>query len=149
MPFPRFELFLMGAVWAVMPGLAFSQEASVEVVIEGLRSDQGRVIVSVYTSEETFLESERSEFRVTSEIPPGTRQVLLRLNAPDGPFALGLLHDEDGDGEMDTNFIGMPKEGMGASNNPKSRFGPPDWEDAVVQQVQKGDRLVIQANYLF
>lgn len=149
MQLSRLKSFLFGAVWVVMPGLAFSQETPVEVVVEGLRSDQGRVIVSVYTNEDSFLDSDQSEFRVTSRIPPGTRQISVKFNAPEGPFALGVLHDEDDDGEMDTNFIGMPKEGMGASNNPKSRFGPPDWEDARVEAVESGDTLVIQANYLF
>lgn len=137
------------AMLVALPTTLCAQDIPVQVIVDSLRSDEGRVVVSVYTSEESFLQSELAEFRVASEVPPGTRQVSLRFMVPAGPFAMGVLHDEDGDGEMDTNFIGMPKEGMGATNNPKSRFGPPGWEDALVESAEPDQQFIIQANYLF
>ena len=41
------------------------------------------------------------------------------------------MHDENRNGKLDTNFLGIPKEGVGASNNPKSRFGPPSFEESM------------------
>ena len=49
---------------------------------------------------------------------------------PAGTWAVSVIHDEDGDGDLRTNFIGMPREGVGSSNDPKPRMGPPRWSDA-------------------
>ena len=48
--------------------------------------------------------------------------------APKKEYGVSMLHDEDANGEMKTNWIGMPKEGIGVSNNAKGRFGPPSWK---------------------
>jgi uncharacterized protein (DUF2141 family) len=47
-----------------------------------------------------------------------------------GTYAVALFHDENGDGKLDTNFMGVPREGVGVSNNKLRSFGPPRWDDA-------------------
>lgn len=54
-----------------------------------------------------------------------------------GTYAVALFHDENGDGKLDTNFLGIPREGVGVSNNKIRSLGPPTWEDAKF--VLKGD----------
>lgn len=49
---------------------------------------------------------------------------------PPGRYAIMVLHDENKSGDMDTSFLGLPKEGYGASNNAKASFGPPKFEAA-------------------
>ena len=39
-------------------------------------------------------------------------------NLAPGSYVASVQHDEDGNGKLKTNFIGMPKEGIGLSNNP-------------------------------
>jgi uncharacterized protein (DUF2141 family) len=39
-----------------------------------------------------------------------------------------VFHDENKDGELDTNILGIPSEDYGFSNNVSSWFGPPSWE---------------------
>jgi uncharacterized protein (DUF2141 family) len=46
---------------------------------------------------------------------------------PQGTYALTALHDENGNGKLDT-FLGIPREGFAFSNNPKVGFGPPSYE---------------------
>ena len=45
-----------------------------------------------------------------------------------GDYAVQVLQDFDGDGFMTYNWLGLPKEPWGISNNPPIRFGPPKWE---------------------
>ena len=52
-------------------------------------------------------------------------------NAAPGKYAVSVFHDENSNGKMDTNFVGMPKEGVGASNNAKGHFGPPKFDAAA------------------
>ena len=39
------------------------------------------------------------------------------------------MHDENGNGELDANFVGIPREPWAFSNNARGNFGPPTWED--------------------
>jgi len=41
-----------------------------------------------------------------------------------GKYAVSVFHDENSNGKLDTNFLGIPREGVGASNNAKGHFGP-------------------------
>lgn len=49
---------------------------------------------------------------------------------PFGEYAIKLFHDENMDGELDTNFLGIPTEDYGFSNNVRGTFGPADYDDA-------------------
>ena len=48
---------------------------------------------------------------------------------------------------MDTNFLGYPLEGFGASNNPKFRFGPPSYDDSKFIFSQDGMTIYIEMKY--
>ena len=48
-----------------------------------------------------------------------------------GRYAAQLFYDENGNGKVDRALFGIPKEGVGFSNDAKIRFGPPKWEDAA------------------
>jgi uncharacterized protein (DUF2141 family) len=57
--------------------------------------------------------------------------VRTELELPLGEYALSVFYDRNGNGEMDTNFIGMPKEPIALSNDAVAKLGPPKYEDAV------------------
>ncbi|TVQ67504.1 MAG: DUF2141 domain-containing protein [Balneolaceae bacterium] len=50
-----------------------------------------------------------------------------------GPRAVRLFHDENSNDTLDTNFFGIPSEGYGFSNNPRSRFGEPSFKDRLFE----------------
>jgi uncharacterized protein (DUF2141 family) len=52
---------------------------------------------------------------------------------PKGEYAVSFVHDENDNKKMDTNFIGIPKEDFGCSNNATGVMGPPKYEDAKFQ----------------
>jgi uncharacterized protein (DUF2141 family) len=52
-------------------------------------------------------------------------------NIPFGEYAVAVLHDMDKDRKLDTNFLGIPREDLGCSNNAKGGpLGPPAWAKA-------------------
>ena len=53
-------------------------------------------------------------------------------DVPHGTYAVRLYHDEDDDGELDTNLFGVPQEAFGFSNNARGSMGPPDFRKAAV-----------------
>jgi len=52
---------------------------------------------------------------------------------PPGVYAVSVFHDENMNQKLDKNFVGVPKEGYGDSNNPKKKMGPPSFEETKFQ----------------
>lgn len=102
------------------------------VEISGLKNSTGDVYISVYDSKSTWLSDETVANKkvVISDALDGDL-VRTELQLPLGDYALSVFYDKDDDGELDTNFIGMPKEPIALSNNAVAKFGPPKYADAV------------------
>lgn len=100
--------------------------------ISGLKGAAGSVYIAVYNSDSTWLEDEvvLSRAVVIADALEG-ELVRTELQLPMGEYAVLAFHDEDGDGELDTNFIGIPSEPIAVSNNAPAKFGPPAYADAV------------------
>lgn len=61
---------------------------------------------------------------------PAAQAATLRVgDLASGDYAIALIHDENGNGRLDTRF-GIPIEGVGFSNNPRLLFGPPSFAAA-------------------
>jgi uncharacterized protein (DUF2141 family) len=59
-----------------------------------------------------------------------------------------VLHDENANAKMDTTLIGLPKEGWGASLNPKPRMRAPRFEEAKFQLAAPSHSLQIEILYI-
>jgi uncharacterized protein (DUF2141 family) len=66
---------------------------------------------------------------------------------PQGAYAVYVFHDENLNGKMDTNFVGMPVEGYGMSNNPKKRMGRPSFDETNFQMNQPKCAIEIKMIY--
>jgi uncharacterized protein (DUF2141 family) len=65
-----------------------------------------------------------------------------------GKYAFKYFHDENNNNKkMDTNVIGIPKEGYGFSNNAKGRFGPPDFKDTIFE-IKNDTTIICTINYI-
>lgn len=62
-------------------------------------------------------------------IPRGARQMLIRVDLPPGTYAVSVYEDLNGNHKLDHNFLGIPREPVGASNNPHARMGPPRFKE--------------------
>lgn len=50
-----------------------------------------------------------------------------------GKYAIKVYHDENSNQKLDTNFMGMPKEKWGVSNNVEAKLGPPDFKKMLFE----------------
>jgi uncharacterized protein (DUF2141 family) len=62
---------------------------------------------------------------------------------PAGSYGISAFHDEDNDGELDTNVVGYPVEEYCASNNARNTFSAPSWKDAMFKY--KGGTVRLRA----
>ncbi|MFL9927632.1 DUF2141 domain-containing protein [Herbaspirillum lusitanum] len=68
----------------------------------------------------------------TMQMRDGSAQLVF-LGLPPGRYALKSFADENGNGKLDTNIVGLPTERYGFSNNAKGRMGPPGFDAAAIQ----------------
>ena len=104
--------------------------AVVQLTVIGLKNDIGDVKVGLFDSAESFNGKTKDKF-AGAVIKIQNKKIQYIFPAvPYGEYAIKLFHDEDGDDEIDTNFLGIPTESYGFSNNAKGFFGPPSFKTA-------------------
>jgi uncharacterized protein (DUF2141 family) len=119
---------------------------TITVMVVDLRSNDGKVGLTLFDAEEGFpSEPDNAIRKLYIDINNKTAQATFE-NVPEGKYAIAAYHDEDEDGEIETNWIGIPREGTGSSNNPKGRMGPPRYEDCEFDTRITKD-LVIKMKY--
>ena len=107
-----------------------SQNSSILIVnFKGMKSDVGKVYVGLHNTEDGFLKEHFREAIV--KVENKTAQVRFE-NLPGGEYAISAFHDENDNEKLDTNFIGIPREPIGVSNNAKGFMGPPKYKDAKI-----------------
>ena len=132
----RLRLFRAAAACAMsLAALAAAPAVAAELVIEvrGVRSGAGRVYVAVHAPREgeDFPYAKGMVAGVYQQAREGAMRFVLR-DLPAGRYAVNAFHDENGNGDLDANVLGIPKEGYGFANDPPATFGPPDFEEAAV-----------------
>ena len=111
-----------------------------------MKTNEGLVLCALYKGEDGFPgKPERAFQRALSPIKE-TSATCRFEGLPAGRYAVAVVHDENGNGKMDRNFLGIPKEGYGASNNAKGSMGPPKFKDAafVVGAEAKSIEITMQ-----
>jgi uncharacterized protein (DUF2141 family) len=101
-------------------GSLFSQ-FKLEIEITGIKNNTGKIMLQLMDPDEKTVSEKMSEIK-------DQKCLILIENLKAGKYAVRYFHDENLNGEMDTNFMGIPKEGYGFSNNAKGSFGPPPFE---------------------
>ena len=132
--------------WTLLASLAVlpAQAATLEVVIGNVRTASGTVRASVCTAE-TFL---ADSCAVNGRVKARVGEVVVTFpNLPPGTYAVQAHLDEDDDNRIGRNFFGIPREGLGFSNDAPFRFGPPSFNDAAVSLGPAGGRIRFSLRY--
>jgi uncharacterized protein (DUF2141 family) len=123
-------------------------ENAIRVHIEGLHSDRGQVVCALFAAADDFPKRiDRAFARVAAQIMSG-RATCEFPGVPAGVYAVSVFHDANLNGRLDTNWLGIPREGVGASNNPKPRMGPPKFAAAAFRHSGASMDLEIITHYL-
>ena len=90
-----------------------SAQIGISLTIEGAEKNGGKIYVSVFNSESTYKAREVYEsFSLNAENETVTKD----LNLPAGQYLFSIYQDSNGNGKLDTNLIGIPREKFGFSN---------------------------------
>jgi uncharacterized protein (DUF2141 family) len=130
--------------------LAFAQPPcnGIHVNILNIRNSTGIIACALFESPEGF----PNEF-----MHYATNMMIIRIresqarcnfeNIPPGKYAMAAVHDENMNGKLDTNWMGIPTEGYGFSNNAKALLGAPSFSAASFQYDGRNLDLTIRLNY--
>lgn len=126
---------------------AVEPAGTVEVRIERLRNARGIVRLCLTSKPESFPNCRSDPAALKLSVPASDAASTRFTHVEPGTYALAVLHDENGNGKLDT-FMKMPREGFGFSHNPAIRLGPPRFEEARFTTTSGITRQVVRVRYL-
>jgi uncharacterized protein (DUF2141 family) len=135
-------LKIITAIAFFICSLMSAQNANLTVSVSGLKNNTGMVKVGLYNSEGTFLKTTYKS--ITSEIKNNSATVTF-VGIPKGEYGISTYQDENSNGILDKNMIGIPSEDFACSNNAKGFMGPPAYEDAKFN-INKDLKIDIKFN---
>ncbi len=143
--------FLAFFGWAVLfpgtPAQAADAKATIDANIANLRNDHGQVICTLFNSPDGFPDHSKNAVTIAVVIKD-TRATCRFKNVPYGTYAIVSFHDENHDGKFNQNWLGMPQEGFGFSDNP-SVLKKPSFDDAKFTVAKPEVTISIKMIYWF
>lgn len=101
--------------------------ADLTVNLQGLRAQAGLIKVALVDSQQAW-DGKAAPVQAAGAPPTGDTAQFTFKDLKPGRYAVMITHDENGNGKLDTNLIGMPVEGYGFSNNPRV-MRKPTWDE--------------------
>ena len=129
---------MLGAAALALLAPAFASAADLTVRIEGVRSADGDIRVALHRRADGVDFPDSAGILKAAMRPAGKAGDLVFEGLPPGEYAVAAFHDEDRDGDLNTNLLGMPTEGYGFSNEARGTFGPPGF-DAAAFTIRAGE----------
>jgi uncharacterized protein (DUF2141 family) len=137
-------------VFGNLPAIAFAQTScpGIHVKILNIRNSTGGVACALFESSVGF----PTEFlhSATNIMIIKVRDTQARCDfedIPPGTYSLAVIHDENMNGKLDTNWLGVPTEGYGFSNDAKALLGAPSFSAASFPYDGRNLDLTISLHY--
>ncbi len=119
--------------------------ADLSVKITGVLNNTGLISIGLYNKPEGFREYESIFIGQEIKAKLGEMHYVFK-DIPEGTYALSIFHDENEDKVLNKNFLGIPKEGYGFSNNIRPTFRAANFEESQFE-VSKDTQLNIKMRY--
>jgi uncharacterized protein (DUF2141 family) len=128
-----FYILLFAAAFILATTTQSLGQQQMDLQISNIKKGSGEVVIELYDKESEWLEK---PFRKV-KLSPGDELQTVSFDIPHGNYAISMYQDTNENGELDRNFIGIPKEPVAFGNNHRP-FGEPDFESSS---------LTFDANY--
>ena len=138
---PALGIALMAATGATLLAQA-PATSTLTLKVTGIRNTEGNVRVVLRSDPNTVVQSRASEIDATTMTATAVFEEL-----PQGAYGVVAVHDENKNGKLDFNEMGMPLEGYGHSNNPEKRMGAPGFDETKFTLNQATTSIEIELIY--
>jgi len=133
---------------ACMAGTARAACAGLHVTVLNIRNSLGSVDCALFNSPSGFpTDTLRSALRLSAMKVPDRAAHCDFMDLPPGRYALVVLHDENMNGRIDYNWLGIPREGYAFSNDVHGKLGAPSFEQAAFVYDGKALELTVTLRY--
>ncbi len=105
-----------------------AKAADLTVTLHDVRARTGLLKLAVVDSQAGW-DGQAKPVRAEAAPPQGDTATFVFKDLEAGAYAVLVTHDENGNGKLDSNMIGMPVEAYGFSNNPRV-MRKPTWDEA-------------------
>jgi len=127
---------------ALLSAASLTAAATLEVEVTDIRSSEGQLMVAVHASAEGW-DGKAAPVAAQLHAPRGERAQLSFEGLAPGSYAVQVMHDQNGNGALDSNFMGMPIEGYGFSNNPEV-MRKATFDEARIEVGEGGTRIQLR-----
>lgn len=127
--------------------LAADPAGKLKIVMTDFRNDKGSAKIALFNSKEGFPNDDGKALkRAKVKIENGKTEVVFN-DISYGTYAIAAYHDENKNSIFDKNWLGIPKEGYGVSNNANPAMRPPYFDEAKFQLNSGGKVIFIKIEY--
>jgi len=121
-----------------------SDPLTVKITVENVKNSKGIIVADLHDDmKENFLVWDKVVLRIRQPAQEGETHFCMPLTRP-GEYAIAVYHDKNGNREFDKNFLGIPKEHFGMSNNPKFGLSAPEYEETAFSVPATGSEIRIK-----
>ena len=125
-----FSLSLAFCLVAQINIAAAANESAVRIEITDIKNTNGDLSCSLFSSKEGYPEDHSKAYQNIHVKIDSNQAICEFKNIAPGTYAAIVLHDENKNGKIDKNFVGIPQEGYASSNNERPRFSAPRFKEA-------------------
>ena len=128
-------LFTMAFAFPTPLKAQMTGTANLTVRVTGARNTKGKIRVALFRDSKGFPnDASHAVHTQAADVDPQTLTAQVGFaGLAAGVYAVSVFHDENMNEKLDKNFMGVPKEGYGASNNPKKKMGAPNFDETKFQ----------------
>jgi uncharacterized protein (DUF2141 family) len=124
------------------------QQSTLTLELTGLRNREGVICFALFNSPDGFPSNPDRAMRSGCFTIDSLPCELHFENLPFGWYAVAVHHDENMDGKLNCNALGIPKEGIGFSGNPRIWMGAPSFQKAAFEFSPDFKQISITMRYL-
>ncbi len=138
----RTQIKLIAAAFA-FASMAFVSQASaatLTVKITGISKPVGKMAVKLVASQQAYDGTAKASAAQMLAVASTDAMTLTFPDLAAGTYAVLVMQDENGNGKLDSNILGIPKEGYGFSNNPNVMRKP--YFDETKFEVTTADKAI-------
>jgi uncharacterized protein (DUF2141 family) len=125
------------------PQAAADGSAPLRLEVSSFRNAKGTLNCRLFTDPASFPDGDGA--RTVRAPIDGAQASCAFPSLPPGTYAVAVVHDENGNGRLDKNLLGVPTEGYGVSNNRTYALSSPKWDESKFT-VGAGDPVVLRVN---
>ncbi|MDF1719203.1 MAG: DUF2141 domain-containing protein [Minwuia sp.] len=134
---PRRMTFTLACTVLTMAVGQTATAGDLQVSVTGVRDDAGAIRIALYHEASTFLKAGEEHAAMFRKAGPGDLTFIFG-GLPGGRYAVAIYHDQNANGELDTNLLGIPLEGIAFSEGATATFSAPSFDDAAIMVPTEG-----------